>query len=128
MVELPLPMNYNYAAKVKSQGQQHSSLPPQAQLPSNHHQPAAAHNIPPPSSLQQAAIGPRQLESYLGRRQIIQQQREKKQELLKQLDLGRHNSQSINPQSFSHNTRNLQNATDGGGGTVDGHHQLMIYN
>ncbi len=33
-------------------------------------------------------LGSRQFESYLDRRQIIEQQREKKQELLKQLDMG----------------------------------------
>ena len=33
-------------------------------------------------------LGSRQFESYLGRKQIIQQQREKKLELLKQLDMG----------------------------------------
>tara|TARA_B110000285_G_scaffold199851_1_gene233277 strand:+ start:472 stop:690 length:219 start_codon:yes stop_codon:yes gene_type:complete len=72
MGELPLPMNYNYAAKAKNPGQHHGSLPSQGLPPTNHHQPGGAHvNIPPPSSLQQAAIGPRQLESYLGRRQII---------------------------------------------------------
>jgi len=36
----------------------------------------------------QTPLGSRQFESYLGRKQIIQQQREKKQELLKQLDMG----------------------------------------
>jgi hypothetical protein len=71
MAEFPHPMNYNYAAKAKNATQHHSSLPPQAQPPANLHQ--STHAIPPPSSLQQANIGPRQLESFLGRRQIIQQ-------------------------------------------------------
>ena len=66
-------------AGLKITTKQHSSSIPVSQL---YQQSNQSENTP---------LGSRQFESYLGRREVIQQQREKKQQLLKQLDEGRGN-------------------------------------